>query len=67
VPPKDSAALAAAIHSLLDDPSLRTAMGVAARELVVRSFSVEKVTAQVIRLYRELWAPRGTGEPAGVP
>lgn len=67
VPQKDPAALAAAIHSLLDDPSLRAAMGVAARELVVRSFSVEEVTAQVIRLYRELGAPRGTGEPAGVP
>ncbi|BFU93730.1 MAG: Alpha-D-QuiNAc alpha-1,3-galactosyltransferase [Nitrospira sp.] len=62
VPPKDSAALAAAIHSLLDDPSLRTAMGVAARELVVRSFSVETVTRQVIRLYRELLA----GKPAAV-
>ncbi|SLM50297.1 Alpha-D-QuiNAc alpha-1,3-galactosyltransferase [Nitrospira japonica] len=62
VPPKDSAALAAAIHSLLDDPALRTEMGVAARELVVRSFSVETVTEQVIRLYRELLA----GKPPGV-
>lgn len=66
VPPKDAAALAAAIHSLLDDPSLRTAMGVAARELVVRSFSVEQVTGQVIRLYRELLASPGTGALAGV-
>ena len=56
-----------AIHSLLDDPSLRTAMGVAARELVVRSFSVEKVTGQMIRLYRELLASHGVGEPAGIP
>lgn len=66
VPPQDSAALAAAIQALLDDPSLRTAMGAAARELVVRSFSVEKVTGQMIRLYRELLASQG-GSAGGVP
>lgn len=61
VPPRDPAALAAAIDSLLRDSSLRTTMGVAGREAVVRAFSVERVTSQVIQLYRELVAGRTRG------
>lgn len=68
VPPRDPAALAAAIDSLLRDSSLRTTMGVAGRETVIREFSVEKVTSQVIRLYRDLLAGHKRGcqetEPA---
>jgi glycosyltransferase involved in cell wall biosynthesis len=54
VPPHDPAALAEAIDSLLSDSSLRIAMGVAAREAVVRRFSVEKVAGRTVDLYREL-------------
>lgn len=58
VPVRDTAALAAAIDSLLRDSSLRAAMGAAGREAVIRAFSVEKVVGQVVDLYRELLAGR---------
>ena len=61
VPVRDPAALAAAIDSLLRDFSLRAAMGVAGREVVIRAFSVEKVAGQVVDLYRELLARRKHG------
>ena len=56
VPPRNPAALAAAMDSLLRDSALRVRMGRAARETVLRSFSVEKVTGQLLALYRELLA-----------
>ena len=62
VPVRDPAALAAAIDSLLRDSSLRAAMGVAGREVVLRVFSVEKVAGQVVDLYRELLARRKHGQ-----
>ncbi|HEU4684010.1 MAG TPA: glycosyltransferase family 4 protein [Nitrospira sp.] len=64
IPARDPAALAAAVESLLRDPSLRTAMGLAGRELVIRSFSIERVATQIIELYRELL--RGTAGRPGV-
>ncbi len=54
VPPRDSAALAAAITTLLRDPSLAAKMGLAGREMVVRRFSVERIASQTVDLYREL-------------
>ena len=62
VPVRDSTALAAAIDSLLRDSSRRAAMGVAGREGVIRTFSVEKVAGQVVDLYRELLAGRKQGQ-----
>ncbi|HKT36614.1 MAG TPA: glycosyltransferase family 4 protein [Nitrospira sp.] len=56
VPPRNPTALATAIDSLLSDATLRAKMGQAGREAVLRSFSVEKVTDQLIALYRELIA-----------
>ena len=56
VPARDSAALAAAIDTLLRDSSRRATMGVAGREAVTRMFSVEKIAGQVVDLYRELLA-----------
>ena len=62
VPVRDSTALAAAIDSLLRDSSRRAAMGVAGREGVIRTFSVEKVAGQVVDLYRELLGMRKHGQ-----
>jgi glycosyltransferase involved in cell wall biosynthesis len=62
VPPRNPAALVTAIDSLLRDSSLRVAMGLAGREAVIHAFSVEKVTAQVLGLYRELLAGRRDGQ-----
>lgn len=56
VPPRNPAALASAIDSLLHNSALRVKMGQAGREAVLRCFSIEKVTAQLIALYRELLA-----------
>ncbi len=66
VPARDSSALATAIDLLLGDSSLRAAMGVAGREAVMLSFSVEKVAGQVVALYRELLArPKHGQQPTG--
>jgi glycosyltransferase involved in cell wall biosynthesis len=66
VPARDTAALAAAIDSLLRDSSRRAVMGVAGREAVTRMFSVEKVAGQVVALYRELLArPMHGQQPTG--
>jgi len=62
VPARNPVALAAAIESLLRDSLLRAAMGVAAREVVLRAFSVEKVVGQVVDLYRELLDRRNQGQ-----
>src|SRR5215467_5613357 len=63
VPPRNPAALAGAIDALLRDSALRVRMGQAGRETVLRSFSVEKVTGQLLALYRELLA-RDDGQGA---
>ena len=62
VPARDPAALADAIDSLLRDSSLRAAMGVAGREVVIRAFSVEKIAGQVVDLYRALLGMRKHGQ-----
>jgi glycosyltransferase involved in cell wall biosynthesis len=62
VPVRNPAALAAAIDSLLRDSSLRVAMGVAGREMVMCTFSVEKVAGQVVDLYRALLGMRKHGQ-----
>lgn len=54
VPAKNPVALAEAIGFLLDHPVQRAAMGVAAREIVVREYSVPKVACQMLDFYREL-------------
>ena len=54
VPPKDVPALAAALGLLLNDDSLRTAMGAAARKRVVRDFDAEKLEAMLLQEYAAL-------------
>lgn len=54
VPVGDDAALAAAIQELLDNPAQRAALGQSARATVVERFSLERTTAELRALYREL-------------
>ncbi len=54
VPPRDPAALAEAITTLLRDPDLQRKMGRAGRERVEKYFSVERMVQQTEALYEEL-------------
>ncbi len=54
VPPRDSVALADAIQRLLLDAELRERMGQAGRKLAEREFSIEKVVAAHLAVYRGL-------------
>ncbi|MGH7340232.1 MAG: glycosyltransferase family 4 protein, partial [Candidatus Rokuibacteriota bacterium] len=58
VPPRDSGALAAALRRLLEDATLRRAMGERGRARAVAEFSVERVIEQTLALYRDLLAER---------
>lgn len=53
VPPADAGALADALRTLLDDPALRAWYGAAARERVRREFSLERMVADTLAIYRE--------------
>ena len=53
VPPRDPAAMAHAIASLLADPGRRKSMGDAGRERVARVFGMERMVAETERLYEE--------------
>jgi glycosyltransferase involved in cell wall biosynthesis len=54
VPPKDVPALAQAIATLLRDPALRAQMGACGREIVMKEFSVERISRETLDLYGEL-------------
>ena len=54
VPPRDAVALADAIQRLLLDAGLRERMGLAGRRLAEREFSIEKVVAAHLAVYRKL-------------
>ncbi|HEX6383877.1 MAG TPA: glycosyltransferase [Anaerolineae bacterium] len=56
VPPRDPAALAQALASLLDSPASRQAMGVAARAYVLRHHEANAWVQRLLRLYAELRA-----------
>jgi glycosyltransferase involved in cell wall biosynthesis len=62
VPPRDPPALAEAADALLADGARRLRMGEAARERVVREFSVARMTAEVGDVYRRAAASLH-GEP----
>ena len=53
VPPRDPAALRAALERLLGDPELRARLGAAARERAARLLSWENVTEATLRAYTE--------------
>lgn len=54
VPPRDPEALAATLRRILDDPSLRARLGVAARERAERRFPASRAAERVVRLYQDL-------------
>jgi glycosyltransferase involved in cell wall biosynthesis len=56
VPAKDAGALAQALRTLLADPSLRARMGARGREIAESGFSVERVVAETLAVYRTLLA-----------
>lgn len=58
VPPRDPAAVAAAISRLVDDAALRARLGAHGRELRRRQWSLESWIATVERLYTDLLAGR---------
>ena len=56
VPPRDPAALAAAILRLADDPALRARLGAGGRRLIEQEFSEERIAAATLALWRRLLA-----------
>lgn len=54
VPPRDSAALAAAIGRLLDDPAEAQRMGQAGRRRFEQRFTMDRVAADVEQVYRQV-------------
>jgi glycosyltransferase involved in cell wall biosynthesis len=63
VPPRDPAALAAAIVRSIEDPARRLAMGRAARERVDRVFDLRHHVAAVEQVFDEILSARAVGRP----
>lgn len=59
VPPRDAAALARALETLLADADLRARLGAAGRARAARLFSVEAMAAETLALYERLVSTRG--------
>jgi glycosyltransferase involved in cell wall biosynthesis len=53
VPPKNAAALAQAIETLITDPELCANMGARGRQIAEREFAAEKIVAQTLRVYEK--------------
>ena len=53
VPPGDDVALGVALRRLLDDDELRSRLGTQARDRVLREFTVERMVAGTVEVYRE--------------
>jgi glycosyltransferase involved in cell wall biosynthesis len=56
VPPRDPAALRAALESLLSDPAERARLGVAARDRARAEFSHARTAAELVSAYRDALA-----------
>lgn len=54
VPPRDPAALAAALRRLLDDPALRRRLGEAGRQRVAERFTASAMEDTILALYEEV-------------
>ena len=61
VPPRDPAALAAAILRLADDAALRARLGASGRRLVEREFSEDRIADATLELWRRLLDSAGIG------
>ncbi len=58
VPPGEHSALADAILSLLKDPERRAELGRNGRDVALRRFGIDRLVADIDRLYTDLLAPR---------
>jgi glycosyltransferase involved in cell wall biosynthesis len=58
VPPRDEAALATAMTSLLKDPARRASFAEAGLKRVSESFSVERMVAETVRVYERFLSAR---------
>ena len=54
VPARNAQALSEALHCLIKNPELRAQMGLRSREIMLKDFSLEKVIAQTLSVYKEL-------------
>ena len=54
IPPRDPAALAAAIERLLEDAPLRARLGAEARSVFRRRFTIDAITERLVDLYRQI-------------
>lgn len=54
VPARNAADLAAALRLLIENPPLRRRFGLRGRKMAEQEFSVEKITAETLALYREM-------------
>jgi glycosyltransferase involved in cell wall biosynthesis len=54
VSPRDAEALAERIVKLLDDPALRSAMGICGRAVVERDYSLESMVDRLEAVYRKV-------------
>jgi glycosyltransferase involved in cell wall biosynthesis len=62
VPPSDPAAIASAVNELLGNRELAARLGAAGRTLVMREFSLERMTRSTEQLYADLLAVRRRGD-----
>jgi len=63
VPPRDPAALAAAILEFVDHPEIRQRLGAAGQQRVKESFSAQNLVARLTALYEELLLKKGAARP----
>jgi len=54
VEPADSKAISDAVYRLLEDPEEREEMGMAARKVYMRNYTLEKMTLKIKKIYRNL-------------
>jgi glycosyltransferase involved in cell wall biosynthesis len=68
VPPRDAAALAAALARLLSDAPLARRLGEAGRRRVAERFSLQAMCARTVDVYREVLQAAPAGDAAsGLP
>ena len=65
VPPRDPAALRAALQRALDDPELRDRLGAAAREHAVAHFSHQAAVDRLVAVYAEVASGSGVSGSGG--